>query len=473
MDFGLLTPEINSSRMYAGPGSGSMLAAAIAWDGLAAQLRSTAASYSSVISGLTAGPWLGPSSVTMAAAAAPYAAWTSATAAQAEQTAAQARGAAAAYETAFAATVPPSVIAANRAALASLVATNIFGQNMPAIAATEAQYADMWAQDAAAMYGYAGSSATATQLAPFTPPPQTTNPGALAAQSTTASQAAGTSAGTSAQSTLSQLTSPMAGVPPSLQSLAAPTAADPPSLGTLLDSLLPLAIGLEAFSATGSASLPSRNALASSTIAFGLSARGFQTGELPVPLVPGILYPPVADLAAAESAVSADLGRAGLVGSLSVPPSWAAATPAVRLAANVLQGITPAVAPMVAADSGGNLFGQMALASLAGGALGGTASRAVTRTGARAGGPSSSDSKESSDNDKESSGDGKDSKTSDKLTRVLAELSQKPESVQHWHTDKAHLESLLEQLSKKPGVHAVHVSSRHTPNPARPTARWS
>ena len=145
MDFAVLPPEINSGRMYAGPGSGSMVAAAAAWDGLAAQLHSTAASYSSVISGLTAG-WQGASSAAMAAAAAPYAAWISAAAEAAEQAAAQARAAASAYQTAFAATVPPPVIAANRSQLASLMATNLFGQNTPAIAATEGQYADMWAQ---------------------------------------------------------------------------------------------------------------------------------------------------------------------------------------------------------------------------------------------------------------------------------------------------------------------------------------
>ena len=37
MDFGALPPEINSGRMYTGPGCGSTLAAAAAWDGLAAR----------------------------------------------------------------------------------------------------------------------------------------------------------------------------------------------------------------------------------------------------------------------------------------------------------------------------------------------------------------------------------------------------------------------------------------------------
>ncbi|MGC2653344.1 MAG: PPE family protein, partial [Mycobacterium sp.] len=213
MDFGMFPPEINSGRMYTGPGSGPMLAAAAAWDATAADLHSTAVSYSSVLSGLTA-QWQGPSSDTMAAAAAPYVAWMSATAAQAEQTADQARAAVAAYETAFAATVPPPVIAANRALLMSLIATNILGQNTPAIAATEANYAEMWAQDAAAMYGYAGSSAAAAQLTPFSEPPQTTKADGTAVQAATVTQAAGTQAQNSA---LAQ----------AVQSVAAPAAAAP------------------------------------------------------------------------------------------------------------------------------------------------------------------------------------------------------------------------------------------------------
>ena len=114
MFYGAFPPEFNSGRMYTGPGAGSMLAAAAAWDDLATELQSTASSYSSVISGLTSGPWIGPSSLAMAAAAAPYVAWMQQTAAQAHETAGQATEAASAYETAFAANVPPDVIADNR-----------------------------------------------------------------------------------------------------------------------------------------------------------------------------------------------------------------------------------------------------------------------------------------------------------------------------------------------------------------------
>ncbi|MCV7123379.1 PPE family protein [Mycobacterium lacus] len=178
MDFGGLPPEVNSGRMYTGPGSGPMMAAASAWDDLASELTCAAAGIDSVISELTSSPWVGPASAAMAAAAQPYVAWLSATAAQAEAAGVQARAAAAAYQTAFAMTLPPPVIAANRALLTVLIATNLFGQNAPAIATTEAQYAEMWAQDAAAMYDYASSSAIASRFTPFTPPPSITSPGA-------------------------------------------------------------------------------------------------------------------------------------------------------------------------------------------------------------------------------------------------------------------------------------------------------
>ena len=132
MDFGALPPEINSARIYSGPGSQPLVAAARAWQRLAAELHSTATSYTSVISGLTGREWLGPSSVSMATAVAPYVAWMQATAAQADQAAAQALTAASAYESAYSMTVPPTAIAANRSTTTSLIQTNIFGQNTPA-----------------------------------------------------------------------------------------------------------------------------------------------------------------------------------------------------------------------------------------------------------------------------------------------------------------------------------------------------
>jgi len=229
MYFGLLPPEINSGLMYAGPGSGSMLAAATAWDGLAADLHATAAAYSSVLSGLTT-QWRGPSATSMASAAAPYVAWISATAAQAEQTATQARSAAAAYEAAFAATVPPPVIEANRSEMESLTATNIFGQNSPAIAATEAQYSQMWARDAVAMSSYATQSAAATQVEPFAVPLSTANPSGLLGRLLQTLQTFATAIGSSTQTQFSQL---FGAIPTALQSLGTIVTGPNPASGLL------------------------------------------------------------------------------------------------------------------------------------------------------------------------------------------------------------------------------------------------
>ncbi|AGL28586.1 PPE family protein [Mycobacterium tuberculosis CAS/NITR204] len=189
MDFALLPPEVNSARMYTGPGAGSLLAAAGGWDSLAAELATTAEAYGSVLSGLAALHWRGPAAESMAVTAAPYIGWLYTTAEKTQQTAIQARAAALAFEQAYAMTLPPPVVAANRIQLLALIATNFFGQNTAAIAATEAQYAEMWAQDAAAMYGYATASAAAALLTPFSPPRQTTNPAGLTAQAAAVSQA--------------------------------------------------------------------------------------------------------------------------------------------------------------------------------------------------------------------------------------------------------------------------------------------
>jgi PPE-repeat protein len=200
LDFGAIPPEINSGRMYTGVGSGPMIAAATAWHCLAAELSASASGYSSLTADLTTSHWLGTASQLMVAGVAPFVTWLSAAAALADEAGVRASASAAAYEAAFAMTVPPTEIAANRALLALLVATNFFGQNTPAIAATEVQYAEMWARDAAAMYTYAGSAATASQLVPFTEPNQTTDQAGLAQQQAAVAQAVAAAAETSGPS---------------------------------------------------------------------------------------------------------------------------------------------------------------------------------------------------------------------------------------------------------------------------------
>ena len=131
MDYGLRPPEVNSGLMYAGPGAGPLLAAAAAWDAVGAQLESAAAGYSSSLTALTGLSWFGPSSMAMSAAAAPYVAWLQAVAAQAGVTAARLTRRRRAYEAAYLMAVPPPVIAANRAQLMALIATNSLWAERP------------------------------------------------------------------------------------------------------------------------------------------------------------------------------------------------------------------------------------------------------------------------------------------------------------------------------------------------------
>ena len=415
LDFGALPPEINSGRMYVGAGSGPMLAAAAAWDELATELQSTAASYGSTIQSLATGPWTGPSSIAMAAAAAPYVAWMSATGAQAEEAASQAKVAAGAYETAFAATVPPPLITANRALLMALIATNFLGQNTPAIAATEAHYMEMWAQDAAAMYAYAGSSATASQLTPFTEPPQTTSSAAPAAQAAAVTQATNTPAG----SIGTQLSQFINSLPTALQSLAngileSPSTASGNLLSGLdlpqLTSSLTLPAGLQAdltswntftstitsgsYSLQGLASIPGGPFLSfGQAYAWGQNGQGAAAYLAGPKAISGALAPltqgatavkPMLSSAVGGGPVQGAMGSARLLGSMSVPQGWTEAAPAIRTLASVLPtNLAAAPTASLAGESG--VFSQMALSSLAGRAVGAAAFQSGGSGGAVAG----------------------------------------------------------------------------------------
>ena len=166
MSFWVLPPEINSSRLYAGPGSAPMMSAAAAWDTLSTALYSGAGEATAAITSLD---WTGPSATAMRAAWTRQQTWLHHSAAHAEHTAARARTAAAAYETARASAVHPTLIATNRTQTAALIATNLLGQNSAVIAVLEAEYAEMWAQDVAAMSTYLQT--TQTVLASLAPPP--------------------------------------------------------------------------------------------------------------------------------------------------------------------------------------------------------------------------------------------------------------------------------------------------------------
>jgi len=376
-----------------------MLTAAAAWDKLAADLHLTAASYRSVVSGLTTGPWSGPASASMAAAAAPYVAWLGGTAAQAEEAALQARAAAAAYEQAFAATVPPGLVAANRGRLLTLVAKNTFGQYTAAIAAVEAQYAEMWARDAAAMYSYAGSSASATAMAPFTSPPQTTDPGGSANQAAAAGQAASTSAG-NVESTVANAPQAFSAVPGALQAAATPAQVVPgQDVLSLISDLITIFVDLPANLATlfidtplaplAAVSLPldiigAGTGLHTDDIVSGWDGEKSWpfSGDRPPTEFPAKITGPIEPAATSSAAVqpAAGLGEANTVGALSVPPTWTIATPAVQPVAVTLPALPATAVGAAAAEAAGeaaevgsgSTFGEMAAAGLAGRAVAGT-----------------------------------------------------------------------------------------------------
>jgi PPE-repeat protein len=383
-DFGALPPEINSGRMYAGPGAESIMVAATAWDELAAELSTAASGYNSVITELISAPWVGPSSTAMVNAVVPYMSWLSTAAGLAEDSAGQARAAAGAFEAAFAMTVPPPVIVANRVLLATLVATNFFGQNTPAIMATEAQYMEMWAQDAAAMYGYAASSAAATVLTPYQSPPNTSTPDAVAQQGAAAAQAAAQPAGTSAQ-TVTQLLSQIAAIPQtlqqlSLQQLSGYTFTNWPfsMIQSQLQSFLTYGLPTPTNNWFGLASgqyNAARQAL-QAYFGVGLGNFGWSIGQqltfgpggatagaggawFPTPQFAGLHLGGIGGgLGGAHTAgaVSASAGEAGRVGMLSVPANWTNPTAEATLVSAVSEE-TPANAGGAAVPGNGLLRG--------------------------------------------------------------------------------------------------------------------
>jgi PPE-repeat protein len=382
IDFGAIPPEISSARMFTGAGSGSLMTAAAAWNQVAAELNSAARGYQQTITTLSSDDWQGAASTAMADAAAPYLAWMTNTAAEAEQAASQARAAASAYDAALASTVPPPMIAANRVELTQLVSNNVFGQNTAAIAKVDAQYAEMWAQDATAMYSYAGQSAAATKVTPFAAAPQITSPTAQAAQSAATTSATATSAGNS-QSTLSQI---LSSLPNQLNSLASPVSASssaattttttpltelwflltgnttlPTNLGTVISSYSPYSSvyynteGLPYFS-VGMANFGVQ--IAKTTGMLGGIGPAAASAPATTPLsglggLGGMLGGGGGVAGVKAAAASADI-----LGRMSVPATWTHATGALtHPAAVATHTMTP-----VGQEGPGNLMGGMPLA---------------------------------------------------------------------------------------------------------------
>ena len=397
MSFMMFPPEVNSGLMYSGAGSGPLMASASAWDELAADLETTATSYQAVIQQLTGGPWLGPSSASMASATAPYIAWLQDSSIQAAQTSAQALAAAAAYEGAFDATVPPAVIAANRALLAALVATNFLGQNTPAIAATEALYMEMWFQDGLTMDTYAMVSQQAVVLPEQTPAP-TTSDGGTSANAAAAAQSAANSTstlGTDLQALLNAYLSgtgntvPSGGTSSPLQ--AAWTSVLTDIVPTSLDStLLSSSVGTGATSATGSilpfqatyyatmmASMPAKMLIsmantmnASQAMQAGQQAMLGEVSTLVDAKMKALMGGISAQMRAAGQAITAQLASAHSLGGLSIPNGWANKAPEMAVRAAPVLPATSVSPANPAAGLPNSPFTQALMGSLSGRGMG-------------------------------------------------------------------------------------------------------
>ena len=358
-DFAARPPEVNSALIYSGAGAGPLMAASSAFNNLSSELSSNAASYESVISQLTGSEWQGPSSQAMAASAQPYIGWLNTTSGQLREAATQAMASAAAYETAFSASIPPPVIAANRATLAALVATNILGQNTPAIAANEALYGEFWAQDAAAMYGYAGTSAAAATLSPLTPPAETTNPSGQGAQAAAVSNAVASNGTTatlnntlgSLQNAVSAAASPGQGIIASSPLLTALNGLfGVPIVG---NTIYNVGVTLAWNSAMMTATLPLLGHFLAGA-PFGVTL-----GDV-TPLGAGLGFGSTLAGATAPmggGAALAGMGSASSVGGMSVPAAWSAAAPAETGATLAGSGWTAAADET--AGMGGGMQGVM------------------------------------------------------------------------------------------------------------------
>ncbi|OBG21867.1 PPE family protein [Mycobacterium sp. 852002-51057_SCH5723018] len=393
-DLGSLPPEVSSALIYAGPGSSSLMAAAAAWNGLAAELSSAAMGYDTVVTQLSSEEWLGPASTSMASAAQPYVQWMTTTAGQAEEAAAQAQSAAAAYETVLASVVPPPLIALNRTELSQAMATNVLGQNNGIIAQLEAQYQEFWAQNASALYSYAGQSAAATQVTPFQSAPAVANPAAA----TTQAAAAAASPAATIQQTLQQF---ITGIQQQIAGLAGPFANPTTTIaGTNLFSTSNPLLQEAWFLISGQTILPSNigtflggysnyasffyNTEGLPYFSVGMGNFGVQMaktlgaigGAAPAAAaaVPKGL-PGLGGLLGGGTGAAAHLGSATSIGKLSVPATWAGSVaPATGHVAPQLVS-TVSAAPEAASGGPGNLLGGMPLAGVGSGTAGGAGPR--------------------------------------------------------------------------------------------------
>lgn len=387
MSFSLFPPEINSGLIYTGPGSAPLLEAAEAWAQLSAELAMSATSTHSVIANLDS-TWTGLGSASATAAVTPYVTWLETAAANAAENAQLATQAAALFEAARSASVPPPVIAANRAMLLALIATNFFGQNTPLIQTVEHQYEVMWATDGAAMDTYSGAAeANNNALQQVSPPPQTAqgatpgsaeSGGPVIPDPGTAPPVEGYDFATvGGLLDAAGLDSMMFG-----EQVGATTIAS--VMSPINSATMPLMMGarmlpmLMQFARMGGAA--GTGALAGQTAGGGGAGTLMtQIGDFVNDKLQGAVGVLAGHFSSATNAISAKLGQAASMGALKVPQAWSMAADGMVRAAPVLPATTVS-APIqtMSASSGmpGGPFGNALMGAMAGRGLGAVAAKA-------------------------------------------------------------------------------------------------
>ncbi|ORW33739.1 hypothetical protein AWB91_06075 [Mycobacterium paraense] len=345
MDLLALPPEVTSALIHSGPGAGSLIEASAAWQALTTELENSASTYTAALSALSES-WKGPSSAAMVDAVQPYVTWLRNTAQQSQQLAESTQAAAAAFNSAQANVVQPAAVTANRTRLSQLVATNAFGRNLPAIAATEDQYQAMWATNSAALSRYQAATAQALDLQQFLSPPAITDPAGTAAQATATSAAAATPAQSILDSILAPNTNATGTGLAGLLNLFSGSAQS--SFGSWLNSnLVTTGIINSTFSSGFPINLLSYLAQSSSAQALqsvgGDIGQGLSEGESALGGVAG-------DLSSAASAASPTAAMAvGVsVGKLTAPPAVVGLLPASQTPVQ----LASAASPLDGADAG-------------------------------------------------------------------------------------------------------------------------
>lgn len=394
MSYSIFPPEVNSTLIYTGPGSSPLLSAAAAWTALATDLSTSATSTHAVVANLTS-TWTGMGSAAATTAVAPYVAWLEQASATAANNAALATQAATLFETAKSASVPPAVIAANRAMLLALISSNFFGQNTPAIAATEAQYEAMWAQDGVAMDTYAGAAQATTQAIQQQPSPQNasqpgsaadtggngapvipdpTTPGSDGSLSSWIDQIAATPGMTEFGETLTSLGNlPLIGQyitnPTSAMSLGSSAG----MMGMRMLMMLPQLARMGAMTgATGALAGQAAGAGGTGTLMT-------QIGDFVNDKLQGAVGVLAGHFSSATNAISAKLGQAASMGALKVPQAWSMAADGMVRAAPVLPATTVSAPIQTMSATGGipgGPFGSALMGAMAGRGMGAVAAKA-------------------------------------------------------------------------------------------------